>query len=52
MMFYPKRLIYLSLKASPLSMAGYVYDWTLTTKVAIDELQVGGLNIVCAEKRL
>lgn len=28
-----------------LSIPGYVYDWTLSTKVAIDELQVGGFII-------
>ena len=38
-----------SLNACLLSIAGYVYDWTLSTKVAIDELQVGGFGIKCSE---
>ena len=35
-----------------MSIAGYVNDWTLSTKVAVDELQVGDFSITCSEKRL
>jgi len=40
----------MSLNACPLSIPGYVYDWTLSAKVAIDELQVGGFSINFSEK--
>ena len=43
----PKFFISVSLFVCLLCIPGYVYDWTLSKKVAIDELQVGGFSISC-----